>query len=117
MTQIELSRDTLTVHVQGVDRLLALKRRFDIPLDHVVSVDANARPADRTPLGALATRVPAAIAPTTFYQQAGRGFWNTPDPDKTLVIGLFDERYARLVIEVEDPGAAASAIREAVRAA
>ncbi len=36
------------------------------------------------------------------------------DPEKTIVIRLADERYARLVIEVEDPPATVTAIEEAV---
>jgi hypothetical protein len=30
-------------------------------------------------------------------------FWDVHDPEKTVVIHLKDERYARLVIEVDDP--------------
>ena len=37
-------------------------------------------------------------------------FWDVHDPEKTVVIRLKDERYARLVIEVEDPPAMAAAI-------
>jgi hypothetical protein len=33
------------------------------------------------------------------------------DPEKTVVIQLRDERYARLVIEVENPSAMAAAIQ------
>jgi hypothetical protein len=38
-------------------------------------------------------------------------FWDVHDPQKTVVIQLRDERYARLVIEVEDPRATAAAIQ------
>ena len=34
------------------------------------------------------------------------------DPEKTVVIRLKDERYWRLVIEVEDPPTTVAAIRE-----
>jgi hypothetical protein len=38
-------------------------------------------------------------------------FWDVHDPEKTVVIQLRDERYAQLVIEVEDPHATAAAIQ------
>jgi hypothetical protein len=68
-------------------------------------------------LQALEAWLPAAVAPTTFYQRTGHGWWGTPDPARTLVIGLYNERYHRLVLEVEQPEAAASVIRAAVGAA
>jgi hypothetical protein len=118
MTRIEVSRNRLRVHVQGLDRLLALRSRMDIPLDHVVSVEpAGRRAAAFRGLQGLESRLPAAIAPTTFYQRTGGGPWGTPDPERTLVIGLYDERYSTLVIEVENPDAAARAIRAAVQTA
>jgi hypothetical protein len=121
MTRIEVSRNRLRVHVQGLDRLLALRSRMDIPLDHVVSVEpAGKTAASVRGLQALESRLPAAIAPTTFYQRTGGGPWGTPgtpDPERTLVIGLYDERYSTLVIEVENPDATATAIRAAVQAA
>jgi hypothetical protein len=43
-------------------------------------------------------------------------FWDVHDPQKTVVIRLRDERYARLVIEVEDPEATVARVNEAARA-
>jgi hypothetical protein len=47
--------------------------------------------------------VPEVITAGTFFQDGDRVFWDVHDPEKTVVIRLEDERYARLVIEVEDP--------------
>ena len=41
MTEIELTRDALIVHVRGMDRLWALKSRLEIPLSHVVGAEVN----------------------------------------------------------------------------
>jgi hypothetical protein len=41
-------------------------------------------------------------------------FWDVHDPDRTVVIELDHERFARLVLEVEDPQATAAAINAAV---
>ena len=114
MTQIEVNEDTLTVHLDGIDRLLALTRRLDIPLDHLVSVEPKAQPGGSWKgLRALASRIPGALAPGTFHQQRGRGFWEPHKPERTLEISLLDERHSRLVLDVEDARAAAQAIRQA----
>jgi hypothetical protein len=55
--------------------------------------------------------VPGVITAGTFYQEGERVFWDVHDPESTVVIQLKDERYVRLVIEVDDPPATAAAIR------
>jgi hypothetical protein len=61
--------------------------------------------------GLRGTYVPGVITAGTFYQEGERVFWDVYDPDSTVVIQLKDERYVRLVIEVDDPSATAAAIR------
>lgn len=116
MTQIEVADNTLTVHVEGIDRLLSLRRRFAIPLDHVVSVEPGDGATAGKGLGVLASHVPAAIAPRTYHQQQGRRLLAGHAPEHTLTIRLWNERYDRLVLDVENPRAVASAIVRAVRA-
>jgi hypothetical protein len=58
--------------------------------------------------------MPGVITAGTFYQEGERVFWDVHDPEKTVVIRLKDERYAQLVIEVEDPPATIAAIHEAL---
>ena len=41
-------------------------------------------------------------------------FWDVHDPAKAVVIHLADERYARLVIGVEDPERTVAAVRRAL---
>ena len=55
--------------------------------------------------------MPGVITAGTFYQEGERVFWDVHDPESTVVIQLKDERYVRLVIEVDDPPATAAAIR------
>ncbi len=112
MTRIALEERHLTLELDGIDRVLALRRRLRVPLDHVVSVDTGTSPP-----AVLASRIPGAVAPRTLYQQSGRGLLERPREDHSLVIGLYDERYEKLVVTVDDPTAVAEAIRTAVRAA
>ena len=50
-------------------------------------------------------------------RQDGRwAFWDVHDPERAVIIQLSDERYARLVIEVDDPWATATSINQALAA-
>lgn len=116
MTNIELSARGLTVHLSGIDRMLALRSRMDIPYENLVRVGVKkSQTGPSRGLGAVLTRIPAAIAPGTFHQQSGRGALEHHDPAKTLVLDLLDARYSRLVVEVDNPRATASAIIRAVQ--
>jgi uncharacterized protein YqiB (DUF1249 family) len=116
MTEVELTRDALVVHVQGMDQLWALKSRLEIPLAHVVGAEVDPEIAREWHKGIRAggTHVPGVVTAGTFYQEGERVFWDVHDPEQTLVIQLRDERYARLVIEVDDPHTTAVAIQGAL---
>ena len=45
MTEVELTQDTLIVHVRGMDRLWSLRSRLEIPLSHVLDAEADTQVA------------------------------------------------------------------------
>jgi hypothetical protein len=116
VVEVELAKYALVVHVRGMDRLWALKSCLEIPLVHVVGAEIDPEIAQgwRKGLRAPGTHVPGVITAGTFYQEGERVFWVAHDPERTVVIHLKDERYARLVIEVDDPAATAAAIQGAL---
>jgi hypothetical protein len=117
MAEVELTEDTLVVHVKGMDRIFALTSRLDIPLSHVMGAQVDpelGHPEWWKSLRFTATQIPWVVSAGTFYQEGERVFWDVRDPEKVVVIRLRDERYARLVIGVEDPPATVRAIQEAV---
>jgi hypothetical protein len=116
MAEVELTKNALIVHVKGMDQLWALKSRLDIPLSHVVGAEIDPELARewRKGIRAPGTHVPGVITAGSFYQEGERVFWDVHNPEKTVVIRLRDERYARLVIEVDDPPATAAAIHGAI---
>lgn len=117
MTEVEIGGDALVVHVKGMDRLWSLQSRLEIPLSHVLGAEADPQISlqHSRALRAPGTHLPGVITAGTFYQEGDRVFWDVHDPEKAVVIRLRDERYARLVIEVEDPTSTAAAIEEAIR--
>jgi len=117
MAEVELTEDTLVVHVRGMDRIFALTSRLEIPLSHVLSAEVDpelGHPEWWESLRLTATQIPWIVTAGTFYQEGERVFWDVHDPEKVVVIRLRDERYARLVIGVDDPPATVRAIQEAL---
>lgn len=114
MTTIEISGDELVVHVQGWDKLWALKSELRIPLSHVTGVDrAGDAVHERPGLRAPGTSIPGFIA-GTFYADDGRAFWDVHDPGKAIAISLRDDNFTKLIIDVEDPDAVVTQIIRAV---
>ena len=118
MAKIEITQTSLVVHMEGADKLWALKSRLEVPLAHVASAghasDASkAWHGFRTP----GTDIPGVISAGTFHQDGERVFWHVHHADHAIEIALHDERYARLVIEVDEPDAAVAAIEAALTGA
>ena len=115
MAQIEISYGSLIINVTGIDKILALKSRLEVPLEHVSGVEIRPEAARtwwhgyRMP----GTQIPGVITAGSFYQNGECVFWDVHDPDKTIAIQLRDEHYTRLVIQVDDPEGSAAAIKEA----
>lgn len=115
MATISIADGELTVHVQGMDKVWALKSQLTIPLAHVrgatvdpgITRDAKGR---RGP----GTHIPGVIVAGTFHHEGQRVFWDVHDSAKAIVIELDDDTYQRLVIEVPDPRATVDDIERAV---
>ena len=118
MAEVELAQDALIVHVEGMDRLFALRGRLEIPLSHVEGAEADPEEARRRWHGIMERGIwaPGLITAGTFYREGELVFWDVHEPEKTVVIRLKDERYARLIIEVEDPETTVARVNEAAKA-
>ncbi|MEU4746226.1 hypothetical protein AB0G02_37995 [Actinosynnema sp. NPDC023658] len=114
MAKIDIDGDDLVVTIEGLDRLWALKSRLTIPLANVRGATADPGIAGE-PKGnrAPGAHVPGVITAGTFHLDGERVFWDVHDPAKAVVIELADERYARLVVEVEDPRAVVALVENA----
>lgn len=117
MAKVAVTDDTLRVEIAGLDKLLSLKSRLEIPLLHVRGATSdpdikNYRNGWRGP----GTYVPGVITAGTFHQAGDRVFWDVHNPAKAVVIELDGEPYQRLVIEVDEPRAVVNAVNRAVAA-
>lgn len=115
MADVEIEEDRLIVQIQGLDRLWTLKSRLEIPLAHVTGAEADPDVVRgwkgwRGP----GAQIPGVVVAGTFHHQGDRVFWDVHDADKAVVIHLADERYARLVIGVDEPTETVAAICRAI---
>ena len=111
MAKVTIEDGNLSIEVQGLDKLWALKNQLSIPLTNVRGAAADPRIASEHNgwLGPGAY-VPGVITAGTFHQDGERVFWDVHDASKAIVIELDHESYRRLVIEVDDPKTTAEAI-------
>ncbi|HKV88636.1 MAG TPA: hypothetical protein VJT78_11625 [Candidatus Dormibacteraeota bacterium] len=116
MAELEIASEKLIVHITGVDKFFALASRLEVPLEHISSVAVNPAEAHGVWHGLRmgGTNVPGLITAGRFLQGAEWAFWDVHDPSRSIAVYLHDESYARIVIGVDDPEAAAAAIRGAI---
>ncbi|MEU0565476.1 hypothetical protein ABZ297_08810 [Nonomuraea sp. NPDC005983] len=115
MAQVHIDGDALVVVIEGLDKLWALKSRLTIPLSNVRGATNDPGViAERKGIRAPGTHLPGVITAGTFHLDGERIFWDVQNPAKAIVIQLADERYARLVVQVDDPRAAVALIEGAI---
>ncbi len=113
MTELSVSDGKLIVEVKGWDKLWSLRSHLAIPVVDVVRVYADPEIAQHwwKGLRLAGTHVPGIIAAGTFYQHGDWVFWDVHNPEKAVVVELRHERYAKLIVEVENPSETVSAIQ------
>ncbi|RKT54303.1 hypothetical protein [Saccharothrix australiensis] len=118
MAQVHIDGDNLVVVIEGLNKLWALKSSLTIPLAHVRGATADPGIA-KEPKGIRApgAHLPGVITAGTFHIDGDRVFWDVRDPAKAVVIELADERYARLVLQVDDPRATVALVEGAAHRA
>jgi hypothetical protein len=113
VTSLEIRNDELIVHVRGWDRVFAFKSELRIPLAHVEGVARAGTELDAW----KGWRVPGTSFPGfhagTFYGRDGRAFWDVRGRDNAIAVYLRDDRFSKLIIDVDDPEAAIAMITRA----
>ena len=116
MVEITINGENAVFEVEGWHKLWALRSRLEIPLTHIKGVHADPRPAMGwfDGLKVAGTAIPHIFKAGIFYQDGNFVFWDVSNPDKTIVIDLEDEHFAKLIVEVDNPQAAERLLEDAV---
>ena len=121
MARIEIADGRLSVIIEGLDKVWALKSRLDIPLEHVTGVAYDPAQASRWPRG---LRLPGSFIPGVItagsYWRPGHGeddgwsFWDVHNPEQAIVISTSHEHYKQIVVGVDDADATLRMIQSAL---
>jgi len=115
MARVRIDGSDLVVVMEGLDKLWAFKGSLTIPLANVRGATADPGiAADPKGVRAPGSHVPGVIVAGTFHQDGEKVFWDVRDASKAVVIELADEKYTRLVVQVEDPRATVALVENAV---
>lgn len=116
MAKVEVTGDTVVVSIEGADALFALRSQLKVPLTHVTGPEGAEAQASEWFKGIRlgGTHVPGLLSAGSFYQHGQHTFWDVHHPDRAVAIHLRDERYAALVVEVDDPAATIAEVNAAI---
>ena len=112
MVEVNIVGSDLKIDITGWDIVWSLKRGLTVPLAHVV--EAKVEPVAGKPGWKMwGTGIPRGFSAGKFRSQGKSEFWVAHQKQAALVITLRDESYSRIVLQVENPQAAAEMIKAA----
>jgi hypothetical protein len=115
MVSILLQQDQVTFDVQGIHKVWALKSDITVARDHITHVERFEKSRHRVSgLRFPGTHVPTLITAGTYLTREGTHFWDVVHPEKSIVVHLKNEKYTRIVVEVEDVEAALKSLSNPV---
>ncbi|WP_067536629.1 hypothetical protein [Nocardia crassostreae] len=103
MVELEVEGTTVTVHVTGAHRVLALREHVSFDLAQVSKIEEA--PVDLRPpwLRAPGAFFPGVIAAGTFRGKGRKEFWDTLFQGQAVQIDVIGSEFTRLVVDVDDP--------------
>lgn len=113
MVTVDIRGVELSVKISGWDAVWALKRSLRMPLANVAGARVEAV-AGKPGWKLIGTGIPRGLAAGLFRKQGQTSFWVAHQQAPALVIDLRNERYARLVLQVDNPQEVADRINAAI---
>ncbi len=121
MAKIEIANGTLSIVMEGMDKVWALKSRLELPLEHVTGVAYDPALASRWPRGLKlpGSFIPGVITAGSYWkpghgEEDGWSFWDVHSAEQAIVISTMHEHYKQVVVGVDDPEAAVREIQAAL---
>jgi len=114
--KIDIENDNLVFTLTGVDKVLALKSKLSIPLNHVKSVSTDQADWNYFKmLKVMGANIPGIIVDGMFLSKEGLLFYDMHDPNKCITVELENEKYKKVIFEVPDKVAVAKMIQERLK--
>jgi hypothetical protein len=112
---VDIKGQDLKLTISGWDVAWALSHGLTIPLAHVVGAEVESV-AGKPGWKIAGTGIPRELAAVRFRKDGQRSFWIAHQKAAAVVIELRDERYARLVLQVDHPQSVADRVNAAIGA-
>ncbi|HEY6797133.1 MAG TPA: hypothetical protein VI248_20875 [Kineosporiaceae bacterium] len=112
---VQVAGDQVIVDLGGGDPAAGVPADLRIPLASVRAAYADAELAVNPGPAVVGRHLPGHLVTGTFRTSGERVLWNVRDPAKSVIIELAEHRYARLIIEVDDPEATVALVLDAIR--
>ena len=112
--KLEISNGKLKIDLGDLEKVLAVRGGFEIPLENIVKAGTEAHRTGWRETRAPGTHLPGAIKAGTYYTPRGREFWYVTEKG-VLVLELEHESYTRIVLSMDGNKEWAERISEALR--
>ena len=110
--KLEISNGKLIIDLGDLEKALAIRGGFEIPLQNIVKAGTEAHRTGWKEVRAPGTHLPGVIKAGTYYTPRGREFWYVTEKG-VLVLELQNEAYKRIVLSVDGNKEWAKRINEA----
>lgn len=103
MVRINKQNEYFVFEVKGLHKFLTFKNKITVAKKNIVSVYRNWEDFDLiVDLKMPGIHVPGLITAGTFISKTGKIFYDVTDNKKSIVVELKNEKYEKLIIDVED---------------
>ena len=103
----------MRIDLSDLEKVLAIKRDFEIPLEHIVEVRTEVPETSWREIRAPGTYLLGVIKAGTYYTPRGKEFWYVTKKG-CLVLELRDEPYKRIILSVDRYKQWAERIKKAI---
>ena len=98
--KLEISNGKLRIDLGDLEKVLAIKGGFEIPLANIVKAGTEAHRTGWKEVRAPGKHLPGVTKGGTYYTPRGREFWYVTEKG-VLVLELENEDYKRIVLSVD----------------
>lgn len=104
MIKVTIHNKDITLTVEGLHKLWALKSEMVIPIEQIVGARLNCNEVTMPEGWRLpGTYIPELITAGTYRAHGDKVFWDVVHQEKSIIIDLCKNEYKQLILEVENP--------------
>jgi hypothetical protein len=106
MVKIEQTKDNFIFNISGFHKIWALKSSITVPKLGIIRAYQDREELQKFPGFRVGTHIPFLITAGTYFLNEKRNFWDVMIKNNTIIVELQHHNFAKLYIEVTNPGEA-----------